>query len=220
MSLQEGPPAAPDATTSESPGTERLLAFSDGVFAIAITLLVLDLRPPESKHGLLTGLLDLWPHYLSYVFSFVIIGIIWAQHHFIFRQIHRSDHVFLLINLLFLMWIVFLPFPTSILAEYLNYPHDQQTATSVYIGTFFVGVIPFNLLWRYAASDNRLLAHDMDPRVVSKITRSYNLGPVLYLVDFALTFISVPASLIVFGLLALFYAVAPLPIFDRIWKGV
>ena len=93
-----------NASSSESyTGTERILAFSDGVFAIAITLLVLDLVPPHVEHGVVQKLLDAWPNYLSYALSFFIIGILWASHHQMFTQIKRSNHVFLLINIVFLM---------------------------------------------------------------------------------------------------------------------
>lgn len=195
--------------------TGRLLAFSDGVFAIAITLLVLDLKTPSVSHGLLDAVLKQWPAYLSYVFSFVIIGIIWAQHHTIFKQINRTDHAFILLNIVFLMWIAFLPFPTSLLGTYLQSPSERQMAASVYIGTFLFGTIPFNLLWRYAAGGSRLLKEDADRQVVLKTSRSYKVGPVLYLVDFLLSLVSVWASLTLFVLIALFYAVAPLPTVDR-----
>ncbi|MDQ2741004.1 MAG: TMEM175 family protein, partial [Chloroflexota bacterium] len=107
---------------SREVGVDRLLAFSDGVFAIAITLLVLDLHQPTVAHGLLGALLQEWPAYLSYALSFLIIGIIWAQHHAMFRSIRRTDHLFLLINVVFLMWIAVLPFPTALLAKYLDSP--------------------------------------------------------------------------------------------------
>src|ERR687885_240656 len=103
-------------------GVDRILAFSDGVFAIAITLLVLDLRPPELHgEGLWSALwLQEWTHYVSYALSFIVIGIVWAQHHHLFTMIRRADHIFLLINIFFLMWLVFVPFPTAVLSEYLN----------------------------------------------------------------------------------------------------
>jgi uncharacterized membrane protein len=192
-------------------GTERILAFSDGVFAIAITLLVLDLKKPDVTHGLLSALEKQWPAYLSYLITFFVIGVVWAQHHHIFSFIARSDHTFRLINIVFLMFIALLPFPTGILADYLVNPHERQTAMVLYAGIWVVGTIPFNLLWGYAAYKNRLLRCDVDPQAVRQITRSYLLGPVVYLADFILAFISMPASFAFFLLLAVFYAVAPLP---------
>lgn len=200
---------------SQEVGVDRLLAFSDGVFAIAITLLVLDLHEPTVQHGLLDALLKEWPSYLSYALSFLIIGIIWAQHHGLFRVIRRTDHLFLLINVVFLMWIAVLPFPTALLAKYLENPSEQQTATSLYTGTFVIGALLFNLLWRYAIHHDRLLGKEADRVAVQKTTRSYNVGPVVYLVDFALSYVSPPASIGLFFLIALFYAISPLPMFNR-----
>ena len=196
-------------------GVDRLLAFSDGVFAIAITLLVLDLHEPTVAPGLLDALLKEWPAYLSYVLSFLIIGILWVQHHEMFRSIRRTDHLFLLINVLFLMWIAVLPFPTALLAKYLDSPAEQQTATSIYTGAFVIGGLLFNLLWCYAIHGDRLLGEQVDRRAVRKTTRSYVAGPILYLLDFALSYISPTASIALFFLSALFYAIAPLPMFDR-----
>src|SRR5919108_1729971 len=109
--------------------TARLEAFSDGVFAIAITLLVLEIRLPEGEGPLWNVLGELWPSYLAYVLSFVTIGIMWANHHAIFRLIARASHGLIVANLFLLMTIAFLPFPTGVLAEHL--PHagiDQRSA--------------------------------------------------------------------------------------------
>lgn len=187
----------------------RLVAFSDGVFAIAITLLILEIRVPEVEHGLLDALGDLWPSYLSYVLSFVVIGIIWAQHHALFQHIRRTDHTFLLINIGFLMWVAFLPFPTALLAAYLDNADERQTAMAVYAATFVAGALLFNLVWRYAIRADRLIAADADRRVMLATTRSYTLGPLLYLLDFGLAFVSVTASIIVFLLIALIWAISP-----------
>src|SRR4051794_13556034 len=145
-----------DGDAADTTGIDRILAFSDSVFAIAITLLVLDLRVTPDAHDLGRSLRDAWPHYLSYALSFFTIGVVWAQHHGLFRLIRRSDHVFLLINVLFLLWLAALPFPTGVLAEYLG-KDGEQTAMLFYVGTWIVGTIPFNVLWRYAASGDRLL---------------------------------------------------------------
>jgi uncharacterized membrane protein len=204
----------PQSVDTGDTGTARLLAFSDGVFAIAITLLILSIGVPDIKSGqsLPDALLKEWPAYLSYLMSFVIIGIIWAQHHHLFSHIVRTDHIFLLINVFFLMWIAFVPFPTLLLAKYLSNGHQQQLAMSIYAGTFLVGTIPFNLLWGYAAWKERLLARDADPVAVAKISRSFLLGPIAYLTDFALSFVpgwGVWASLILFFIIAMFYALSP-----------
>jgi uncharacterized membrane protein len=165
---------------------------------------------PAVDHRLWSALLHEWPAFLSYALSFLIIGIIWAQHHGIFRHIVRSDHIFLLINVIFLMWVAFIPFPTALLSDYLENPGEQQIAMEVYAGTFLIGALLFNLLWRYAVYGRRLTAEDADEREIQLISRSYTFGPVLYGIDLGLGFVSAVASLILFILIALFYAVSPL----------
>lgn len=199
----------------EGVGIERILAFSDGVFAIAITLLVLDLHVPAGARDLGRALLDAWPRYLSYILSFVTIGVIWAQHHGLFRLIRRSDHVFLLINVLFLLWLAALPFPTAVLADYLGRA-GERTAMLFYAGNWVIGTIPFNVLWGYAAAGDRLLRPDVDRHRVAVITRSYLLGPVFYSVVFLSAFFSVPLSLVLTVLLIVFYAAVPIPAVSRL----
>ena len=199
---------------AEGVGVERILAFSDGVFAIAITLLVLDLHVPDNAADLGRALRDAWPHYLSYTLSFVTIGVIWAQHHGLFRLIRRSDHVFLLINVFFLLWLAALPFPTAVLAGYLG-KEGERTAMLFYSGMWVVGTVPFNLLWRYAASGDRLLWPGVDRHQVAVISRSYLLGPVFYTVVFLSAFVSVRLSLVLIILLAVFWAVTPIPAVSR-----
>ena len=108
-----------DAERSSVPGrdTLRLVAFSDGVFAISITLLVLEIKPPNDDKSLLHGLLALWPSYLAYAVTFLFIGQVWANHHVMFDHIRAADRVVLLLNTVLLMAVAFLPFATSVLAE-------------------------------------------------------------------------------------------------------
>src|SRR5215207_2371109 len=116
-----------DKTPGAGSDTTRLEAFSDGVIAIAITLLVLEIRVPEeaeSVSALWEALRDLWPAYLGYLISFATIGIMWANHHTIFRLITRTSHYLILTNLLFLLCLAFLPFPTALLT------HTSATPTS------------------------------------------------------------------------------------------
>jgi uncharacterized membrane protein len=194
---------------ADEPGTERILAFSDGVFAIAITLLVLNISLPQHYDSLQRALRDLFPEYVSYAASFLILGIIWAQHHAVYDLIRRTDHIFLLINILFLMWVGFLPFPAHVLGQNLGNA-GEQTAMIFYAGTFLVGTVPYNLFWSYASRGGRLLRADADPVRVALTTRSYKLGPVLYAVDFGLAFVNATASLLLFFLIAVFYAVSPI----------
>lgn len=197
-------------------GVDRLLTFSDGVFAIAVTLLVLDLQQPIVSHGLWHAVLGEWPEYLSYMLSFVIIGIVWAQHHLMFQYIRRTDHLFILINVIFLMWVAVVPFPTAILARYLENPSERQTAIAIYTGVFVVGGLQVNLKWLYAIHRNRLLGDGVDRTAIKTLTRSYPAGPILYLVAFVLSFVSPQISVALIILINLFYAASPL--LDR-WTG-
>src|SRR5688572_13267553 len=133
-------------------GTSRLEAFSDGVFAIAITLLILEIKVPHAGSGgsLVRPLLELWPSYLGYLISFVTLGVMWTNHHAIFRYVHRCDRYFLLIHIFFLMCISFLPFPTAVLAEHLPYAASRRPAVAFYSGTLVVIALAYNAVWWYA----------------------------------------------------------------------
>jgi uncharacterized membrane protein len=100
-------------------GKNRLEAFSDGVFAIVMTLLVIEIRPPEVEEGGSLGqaLWDLWPNYAGYLVSFLVIGMMWLNHHRIFEQVRAVDSPLLLLNLILLLWTALLPFPTAVMAE-------------------------------------------------------------------------------------------------------
>jgi len=188
--------------------TARIETFSDGVFAIAITLLIIEIRPPHAEGGesLLDGLVHLWPSYLGYAISFLVIGTVWANHHNRFRLISRSDHQFLFLNVLFLMCVAFIPFPTALLAEYLSTTADHRTtAVAVYTGTLAVTAVFFTLLWLYAAGNYRLVDRRADPSVLRAMTRRFVLGMLLYIVAFALTFVSVAASLALIVALTLLF---------------
>src|SRR5947208_13751463 len=129
----------------------------------------------------------------------------WLNHHRLFTHIKRTDTGLLLLNLLLLLFIVLVPVPTALLAEYVVRPNEHAAAI-IYSGTFFVMACCFNLLWRYASYHNRLLGKDADTRAVAAISRQYLGGPLLYLIAFELAFISVAASIIFLLLLALFFA--------------
>ena len=185
--------------------TGRIEAFSDAVFAIAITLLVIEIRVPHVEGTTLFGaLVEQWPSYLGYVISFLQIGVIWANHHNRFRFIVRSDHVLLFLNILFLMCVAFIPFPTALLAEYLQ-GTERTTAGAVYAGTLAVTAVFFTLLWLYAAANYRLVDRDLDPSLLRTMTRRYIFGMIAYLVAFLLAFVNVTASLVLIVVLALLF---------------
>jgi uncharacterized membrane protein len=185
--------------------TGRLETFSDGVFAIAATLLILDVHVTGSP--LSHRLLDIWPSYSAYAISFVTIGIIWVNHHTVFTQIGQVDRTFLLINVVFLMLVAFIPFPTSLIAQHLRSGADAQAAALVYGITLTTTAVLYNGLWFYASLGRRLLRPDADPAVVSGISRSYLPGPWIYLGATVVAFASPIASVALFALIAVFYVV-------------
>jgi uncharacterized membrane protein len=206
---QEGTSPADAADPKE---TARIEAFSDGVFAIAITLLVLELKVPrEHEPGeLATALLALWPSYLAFLTSFATIGIMWINHHRLFNLIHRSNQGLLIANSLLLLGVTFIPFPTAVLAEHLTSP-DARTAALFYSGAFLVMAVFFQLLWRQASRWGRLLRHQPDPRALRAIDRSYGVGLVLYATAFALAFVNVVASVALNLALAVYFALPTRP---------
>jgi uncharacterized membrane protein len=200
----------PTKPSSDASETARVEAFSDGVFAIAITLLVLDVKLPRSPDiRLARALTEHWPSYAALVISFATIAIMWINHHRLFTLIRRCDHALLLLNAFLLFCVTVVPFPTALIAEYIGKP-DERIAALVYSGTFVVIAIAFNLLWRHAAAGNgRLLGDDVNRAAVAALTRSYSVGPIMYLVAFAAAFLSVQLSLLITFALAVFFALPP-----------
>jgi uncharacterized membrane protein len=189
--------------------TRRLEAFADGVFAIAATLLILnvDAQVGEGSGAIGHRLLAIWPSYIAYAVSFVTIGIIWSNHHTVMGQLGRVNRVFLLQNVFLLMCVAFLPFPTRLVAEHLRDRHDLQPAALAYGATMTVMAVCYIALWLYAAGDRRLLREDSDPRTVSGITRSYLPGAPLYLTATLVALASPLASVALYGAIALFYVI-------------
>ena len=151
-------------------GTGRIEAFSDGVFAIAITLLVLEIGVPEDDlDDLWSGIADQWPSYLAYVTSFLTIGGIWMAHHGIFRRLKSADATVMQVNLLLLMLVSFLPFPTKLLAETINAP-SEETAAVVFYGLVLLAIsITASLLWRHIAANRDLLEPDVSDEEIKSI---------------------------------------------------
>jgi uncharacterized membrane protein len=188
--------------------TGRVEAFSDGVFAIAITLLILAvgidqaLATGDLKHQLL----HLWPAYIAYGISFVTVGIMWINHHAVFRHFARVDRPLLLLNILLLMCIAFTPFPTRVVAEHAQSDADRKAAAFLYGATMTLTAICFFAVWIYGS--RRLLRPDADQREVSGITRSYLPGAPTYATAMLIALVSPIASLIIYGVLTFFYALS------------
>ncbi len=195
--------------------TGRVEAFSDGVFAVAITLLVLNIQPPPIADtgffadGHLHGyIVQQWPMLLAFVTSFATIGVMWINHHKVFSRIKYVDNTLLLLNLLLLLVIIFIPYPTALLAEqYKDHPEGHDAAI-FYTAINVLLAICFNLLWFYAAHHSRLLREDADPEDTKAISRQYIFGPFANLLAFVLAWINGPASILLNLLLALFFAIA------------
>jgi uncharacterized membrane protein len=155
--------------------TARLVAFSDAVFAITVTLLALEIRPPSDYTNLLHGLLALWPSYLAYAVTFLFIGQVWANHHVMFDHIRLADRVVLLLNTLLLMVVALLPFSTSVLAGALRHRHGERTAVVVYGIAFDLTALTFNAVWQYARR-HRLLSDALDREGATGIGRRFELA--------------------------------------------
>jgi TMEM175 potassium channel family protein len=195
---------------SDDRGTGRTEAFSDGVIAVAITLLILDVHVPDVQTGLLPALLHQWPTYLGYVTSFLVITIFWANHHDMFRHIQQVDYALLIINAFFLMCIAFIPFATALLTRYITSPTNQHTAAIVYGATLLLNGILFNSIWWYAVGKRRLVLRDLDTQAVQRITRGYLFGLPFYALAIVLSLLNVELSLAFYILIDLMY-VLPIP---------
>ncbi len=194
------------ATTSPpaAPSTARLETFSDGVFAVAITLLVLSLavhpRPGQLGHALAAY----WPHYATYVVSFLTIGIIWMNHHAQFERIEHADRTLMVLNLILLMFVTAIPFPTSLLATYLHSGSDEHVAAAVYAGTLLLMSIAFFSTYLWSAH-RRLFAAWVGEQHVGYLVRRNGAGLLVYAAAIAVAFASASASLALCGLVALYY---------------
>ena len=155
--------------------TSRLEAFSDGVFAIAITLLILKINVPESAFDdLWKGIADQWPSYLAYATSFITIGGLWLAHHAIFRRLANADGTVMQLNILLLMLVSFLPFPTKLMAEAIDKTtHAERAAVTFYGLTLLAISVVVSVLWRYAAAHRDLLSpgiSDGEVRAMTQLT--------------------------------------------------
>ena len=182
--------------------TARLETFADGIFAIAATLLILEVK--LSGHGSVAHqLTHAWPSYAAYAISFLTLGIVWVNHHTVFRQIARVDRTFLFLNVVLLMVIAFSPFPTRVLAEHLR--DGSKAAAFAYGLTYTAMAVCFGALWFYAALGRRLIGAEADQRTVSGISRSFAPGSVVYALATLSSLLSADLAVGLYALIALFY---------------
>jgi uncharacterized membrane protein len=187
----------------------RLEAFSDGVLAIAITLLVIEIRPPEVHEGerLAHALWAQWPSYVAYLVSFLTIGVIWLNHHRVFEQVARVDGPLLLLNLNLLLWTALIPFPTAVVAEHLGDPGQAaRTASALYSGVLLLMGLAFGALFAWVTHTDRLLHRLPPPEVVRAARLRFMVGQAVYAAAFVLSWVSAPLALALCGLMALYYA--------------
>jgi TMEM175 potassium channel family protein len=188
----------------------RLEAFSDGVIAVAITLLALNLRVPSPDtltHGLAHALAQQWPSYVAYAISFTTIGIIWINHHAMIGRLRQPDHMILSLNLMLLLWIAELPFATDLMAAYLRQGHGENLAAAVYAGSFLMMAITFAALNRHILfPKSHLLATTLPEERRQEILRRSIRGLVPYALATVLAVVSPYVTLVICAVLAGYYA--------------
>ena len=186
--------------------TGRVETFADGVFAIAITLLVLGIGVPDAKVALWPALVDQWPVFLAYLVSFLTIGIMWVNHHQLFTLIGRSNMTFAFINVVFLMFIAFVPYPTILIAQRIGTGADAVTATVLYGITMLLVAVMFNVIWLYANSrDGHLMKPNLGEEIKRAGARGYQYAPAGYLLITLLAFVNPIWSLALFLLYAVYW---------------
>jgi uncharacterized membrane protein len=190
--------------------TGRLEAFSDGVFAIAITLLILEIRVPAlegvvTDGQLLDALLRLWPSLVAFLFSFFVVLVMWINHHELLRWARTYDYRFLFANGLVLLMVTFVPFPTAVMARYLG-TGAERAAVAFYCGTFLCTGLAFGLLFLSIAYKRRLVRPDVPDVALVRVRRAYSLGPVVYALSMALAWWNAVVGLLVCASLWLLWA--------------
>lgn len=198
---------------AEEKETGRLEAFSDGVYSIAMTLLVLDLKVPHvdgpgTASGLVSALLAQWPSYFAFVTSFFTVLIMWVNHHAMFKLIGKASRGLLFANGFLLMMTTVVPFTSGLVAEYLQKP-GAKYATAIYCGEFVIISVAYNLTWHSAARNRKLIKADVPDRVVQKVTRNYSFGGPAYLTATAFAFLSPAISMGICSALWIFWSFTP-----------
>ena len=187
--------------------TARLEAFSDGIFAIAATLLIIEVHVPGTEHAETLGdeLLRSWPSYLGYLTSFLTIGVMWINHHYVFELIDKVDGTMLLLNTVLLLLIAFVPFPTAVLAQFIE-TDGARPAAVLYGATLTLTAISFFAWWRYASSGRRLIDEGVPDDVIEDVTRAYTPGAFLYGGSALIAFLQPWLSAALYLAIAVFYA--------------
>jgi uncharacterized membrane protein len=184
----------------------RLEAFSDGVFAVAITLLVIEISVPTGE-DLWHQLKDEWPSFAAFFVSFWVIGIIWVNHHGVLDHLKRANRGVLYLNLLLLMTVVFIPFSTALLAEHLKSGADEEVAAVLYSAAFTAMGLAFGFLWTYITRHRQALGVELSDDEVRRRTVVFLIGNPFYVIALVVAFISPAAVLVINGAVAIYYMV-------------
>jgi uncharacterized membrane protein len=190
----------------------RIEAVSDGVFAIAITLLVLTISSPDTSRYADLGhqLSNRWPALAAYVVSFAVIGIMWFNHHSIFAHFAQVDRTFFFLNLFLLLTVAFVPYPTGVLGEALHQGRGERTAAVFYSATMAMNAYAWAALWLYASSGRRLLDPSFPEAQRRTATVAFTSGTIPYTLSILVALVSAYACLAFHALLAIYYALDPL----------
>jgi uncharacterized membrane protein len=190
--------------------TARIEAFSDGILSIAATLLVLELKHPPPNLPFWQGISTLWPGYVSFVLSFFFIGIMWINHHRLFVHIQKADDLLMAVNLLLLLGVVFVPYPTSLMASSITMldNHYARDVAIFYNATYLTIALLYNLLW-YVCRKRNLLDKELGQEKIELVTSQYLIGPVFYAACLVVTWWSVPLSLALNATLAIYFLLPP-----------
>ena len=201
---------------ADDPTLARIGAFSDGVFAFAITLLVLTIRIPhpsdaDAAMGLLTLLTQQWRNLMAFVLSFMLVGINWANHRVMFSKFARSSHALIWLNLIYLMvGVAFMPIPTAILGDWIGNPQNQVVAAVFYGAASIVGGLAFNVVWWYGAYAGKLTAPSLTERERRAHTIAWGIAPLAVVALTAIAFVN--PTLAVFGYVAIvMFYILPVP---------
>jgi uncharacterized membrane protein len=203
--MQGGWRRAHDAVVSKA----RLETLSDGIFAIAITLLVLTIAQPSNYRNLAHELGGLWPSLAAYVVSFTVIGIMWLNHHSVFSKIEGIDRGVFFLNLVLLMTIVFIPYPTGVLGQALGKEHGERVAAVFYTSAMVVNAMAWSALWLYVSVGRRRLHPGFPESERRTTTLLFTSGAFVYLAAVGVAFLNAYACLAFHGALAIYYALDP-----------
>jgi uncharacterized membrane protein len=192
----------------------RLEMFMDGVFAIAITLLIIEIKVPdhselEEAGGLSNYLIHIWPQYLSYIISFFILGVWWSSMHHFHLMIKRTNHTFNLINIFFLMTIAFIPFTTAVLGDYISETEHRQTAVTLYCLGYYLPSLAAVMMVMYAFPNHRLVDANITKRYLNKFRNKILAGQILVLTAFITSLFFPIAAIIITGITFMLFFIPP-----------